>query len=192
MKKRVFIIHGWDGYPEEGWFPWLKKELEQKGFEVFVPQLSQPDEPRINNWIPEIGKIVGSPDEQTYFIGHSMGCQAIARYLENLPEDAIVGGAVFVAGFFKRLTNLEDDEIVCSVSKEWLKTPLNFIKIKIHLKNSIAIFSDNDPYVPLDNQDDFKDKLGSKIIIEHQKGHFSGSRDNITELAVVLNSILSF
>ena len=28
--QRVFIIHGWDGYPEEGWFPWLKKELEAK------------------------------------------------------------------------------------------------------------------------------------------------------------------
>jgi hypothetical protein len=27
--KRVFIIHGWEGYPEEGWFPWLKKELEK-------------------------------------------------------------------------------------------------------------------------------------------------------------------
>jgi len=192
MKKRVFIIHGWDGYPEEGWFPWLKKELEQKGFEVFVPQLPQPDEPRINNWVPEIEKIVGNPDEQTYFIGHSMGCQAIARYLETLPKNIIIGGAVFIAGFFKHLTNLEDDETVRSVSEEWLKTPLNFIKIKIHLKNSIAIFSDDDPYVPLDNQDDFKDKLGSKIIIEHQKGHFSGSRDNITELAVVLNSILSF
>ena len=34
MNKRVFIAHGWDGYPEEGWFPWLKKELETKGFEV--------------------------------------------------------------------------------------------------------------------------------------------------------------
>ena len=29
--KKVFIIHGWEGYPEEGWFPWLKKELESRG-----------------------------------------------------------------------------------------------------------------------------------------------------------------
>jgi len=29
--KRVFIIHGWGGNPEEGWLPWLKKELEAKG-----------------------------------------------------------------------------------------------------------------------------------------------------------------
>ena len=35
-----------------------------------------------------------------------------------------------------------------------------------------TIFSDNDPYVPLDNQDDFKIRLGSKIIIDHNKGHF--------------------
>lgn len=27
MAKRVFLIHGWEGYPEEGWRPWLKKKL---------------------------------------------------------------------------------------------------------------------------------------------------------------------
>ena len=37
--KRVFIIHGWGGYPEEGWLPWLKKELEKNGFKVFVPAI---------------------------------------------------------------------------------------------------------------------------------------------------------
>lgn len=39
MKKRVFLIHGWEGYPEEGWRPWLKKELEQRGFTVIVPAM---------------------------------------------------------------------------------------------------------------------------------------------------------
>lgn len=28
MNKRIFIIHGWDGFPEEGWFPWLNKAME--------------------------------------------------------------------------------------------------------------------------------------------------------------------
>src|SRR3989338_6321554 len=158
MPKRVYIIHGWEGYPEEGWFPWLKKELETLGFDVVVPQLPNPDEPRINNWIPKLKETVGNPNEQTYFVGHSMGCQAIARYLEGLPENIMVGGAVFVAGFFKRLTNLEDDDIVRSVYKEWLTTPLNLEKVKIHLKKSVAIFPDNDPYVSLDNQDDFENK----------------------------------
>lgn len=190
MQKRVFIIHGWDGYPEEGWFPWLKKELETRGFVVFVPQFPKPDEPRINNWVPKLKEMVASPDEQTYFVGHSIGCQTIVRYLETLPENIKVGGAVFVAGFFRRLTNLEDDNIVRSVSKEWLTTPVNFEKIKNHIKKSIAIFSDNDPYVPVDNKEDFANMLGSKIIIEHNKGHFSGSTGT-KELPSVLNAILS-
>lgn len=189
MKKRVFIIHGWDGYPEEGWFPWLKKELEAKGFNVFVPQLPKPDEPRINNWVPKLKEIVGSPDEQTYFVGHSIGCQTIVRYLETLPECTKVGGAVFVAGFFKRLTNLEDDDVVRSVSQEWLTTPLNLETVRIRLGKSIAIFSDNDPYVPIDNKEDFVAKLGSKIIIEHDKGHFNGSTGT-KELTLAFQAVI--
>ena len=31
------MVHGWDGNPNNHWFPWLKKELEKRGFEVHVP-----------------------------------------------------------------------------------------------------------------------------------------------------------
>ena len=31
--KRVFIVHGWGGHPDEGWFPWLSSEL---GSEIIV------------------------------------------------------------------------------------------------------------------------------------------------------------
>ncbi|HUT96097.1 MAG TPA: alpha/beta fold hydrolase [Candidatus Paceibacterota bacterium] len=189
MQKRVFIIHGWDGSPEEGWFPWLKKELETKGFNVIIPQLPRPEEPRINNWVQKLKEVVGIPDEQTYFIGHSMGCQTIARYLEMLSENIVVGGVVFVAGFFKRLIGLEDNDMVRDVVREWLETPLDLQKVKSHLKKSIAIFSDNDPYVSLDNKEEFADTLKSKIIIEHGEGHFSGSTGT-TELPIVLSSLL--
>ncbi|OGN15141.1 MAG: hypothetical protein A3J47_01435, partial [Candidatus Yanofskybacteria bacterium RIFCSPHIGHO2_02_FULL_43_22] len=143
MKKRVFIIHGWEGYPEENWFPWLKKELEAKGFEVFVSQMPDADNPRIEKWIPAIAKIVGTADENTYFVGHSMGCQAVARYLETLPKNAKVGGAIFVAGFFKRLTGLGEEPNFEEVEREWLGTPLDLEKAKNHLSESVAIFSDD-------------------------------------------------
>lgn len=189
MKKRVFIIHGWDGNPEEGWFLWLKKELEKKDFDVMIPQLPDPENPRIQKWVPKITEIVGVPDENTYFVGHSMGCQAIARYLVTLPEEVKVGGAVFVAGFFKRLVGLEDDPDVRETDKHWLTAPIDLNKVKKHLNKSIAIFSDNDPWVSPDNQDDFRDKLGSEIITEHNKSHFSGD-DGITQLPVVIESLL--
>src|SRR3989338_8245233 len=118
--KRVFLIHGWDGYPEEGWFPWLKKELEEKWFKVFVPQLPDAANPRIEKWVPVLARIVGVADEQTYFVGHSIGCQTIARYLETLPEGQKIVGAVFVAGFFERV-NLEKDHDVQETGRLWLE-----------------------------------------------------------------------
>jgi predicted alpha/beta hydrolase family esterase len=189
MTKRVFIAHGWDGTPQEGWFPWLKQELETKGFEVFVPQLPDTANPRIYNWVPALAQAVGTPDEQTYFVGHSMGCQAIVRYVETLPDGQKIGGAVFVAGFFKHLTGLEDDPAVQETDKHWLGAPIDLEKVKSHLPKSVAVFSDDDPWVPLDNQDDFRDKLGSEIVIEHDKKHFSGSDGNV-ELPVALEKIL--
>lgn len=188
MQKRVFIIHGWDGTPEEGWFPWLKSELEKQNFEVHVPQMPDPGSPRIFNWVPKLSEIVGIADSNTYFVGHSMGCQTIVRYLETLPNQIQVGGAIFVAGFLSRLTNLEDEEEVHDISKHWLETSINLEKIKSHLPKSVAIFSDNDPYVPMDNIDLFRDKLGSEIFIEHEKGHFSGSTGT-RELPIVLDAI---
>ena len=185
--KRVFIIHGWGGYPEENWFPWLKKELEAKGFKVYIPQMPDAANPRIQNWVPAISKVVAKLDEGTYFVGHSMGCQAIARYLESLPSKIKAGGAIFVAGFFKRLTGIEKDDK--ETERHWLTTSINLDKTKEHLTQSVAIFSDNDPFVPLDNQDDFKEKLGSKIIVEHDKGHFNLEK-GVRELPIVLNELL--
>ena len=147
MRKRIFIVHGWDGGPEREWFPWLKKELEAKGFKVYVPQFPDAGNPRIYNWVPKLAETVGTPNDETYFVGHSMGCQTIGRYLESLPEGVKVGGAVFVAGFFKRLTVLEDEPGVLETEKHWLGAPLDLEKVKAHLPKSIAIFSDDDPYV---------------------------------------------
>lgn len=189
MAKRVFIIHGWGGYPSEGWFPWLKTELEKAGFLVFVPEMPNTNEPRINTWVPFLQEIINNPDKDTYLVGHSMGCQAIARFVENLPNNIKIGGAVFVAGFFKRLSNLEEEEISSGVDKEWLSSPIDFFNIKNKLIKNVAIFSSNDESVPLDNQDDFRNRLGSEIIIDAAKGHFSGS-DGVTELPIVLESII--
>jgi len=190
MKKRVIVAHGWEGTPEEGWFPWIKKELEANGFDVFIPQLPDPENPRIQKWVQKLAETVGSSDEDTYLVGHSMGCQTIARYLEQLPDDVVVGGAVFVAGFFKRLTGLRDDADVQETDRHWLEAPIDLKKVKTHLKKSIAIFSDDDPFVPQENQDDFKELLGSKIIVEHQGGHFSGGLDKCFELPVALDAVL--
>jgi len=98
MNKKIFIIHGWSSFPEDCWFPWLKSELEKRNFSVTVPQMPNPDNPEINSWVTHLKNVVGELNEETYFIGHSIGCQAIMRFIEK--ENKKIGGAVFVAGFF--------------------------------------------------------------------------------------------
>lgn len=192
MQKRVVIIHGWDGHPEKGWFPWLKQELESLNYHVSVPAMPDAATPRIENWIPAISQTVGNPDEQTLLIGHSMGCQAIARYLETLPAGLKIGGAIFVAGFFHSLTNPDGSEESDQTVKHWLERTIDLQKVRSHVPRSIAIFSDNDPLVPLINQQDFQEQLNSEIIIKNNSGHFSGDMDGMRELPVALEKILGF
>ena len=40
MKKAV-LLHGTDGSPNDHWFPWLKKVLEENEYEVFAPTLPE-------------------------------------------------------------------------------------------------------------------------------------------------------
>ena len=188
--RRVFIIHRWSGGPEDDWRLWLKNELQKLGYEVLVPNMPDIDTPVIKKWVGKLSEVVGLPDSKTYFVGHSIGCQTIARYLESLPEGVKVGGAVFVGGFFKHLTGLESDLETQTVRKDWLETPLDLMQVKSHLPKSVAIFSDNDPFVPLDNQDDFRDKLGSRILVEHNKGHFNDEGLGTKELPIVLEAVL--
>jgi hypothetical protein len=189
-KKRVFIIHGWGEFPQAGWFPWIKKELEAKGFEVVIPQMPHALAPKINEWIIKIAEIVGAPDKDTYFIGHSLGCQAIARYLEALENGMTAGGAVFVAGFFKRISMFGDVLDVRDTVDVWLDTPIVLDDVKKHVQKSTAIFSDNDPIVPLDNQNDFRDKLGSRTIVIHHRGHYDFPTEIITAAPEILEEFL--
>lgn len=184
----MVIVHGWDGYPDEGWFPWLRSQLEKLGCEVSVPQLPNAENPRIYNWVPALKEVVGAVDAQTFFVGHSLGCQTIARLLEGLPQEQVAGGVVFVAGFFKHLSGLEEDPDVQETDQHWLSTPVDFDKIRTHMRKSVAIFSGNDPWVPLDNQDEFRNKLGSEIIVLENHQHFSGGQ-GYTELPIVLEQL---
>jgi predicted alpha/beta hydrolase family esterase len=182
--KRVFIVHGWDGTPDEPLHVWLKKEFESKGFEVFVPTMPETSYPRIGPWIGHLADIVGAVDEDTYFVAHSIGSQAVLRYLETLPEGVKVGGAAFIAPWFT-LQNIEETDVV----EPWLNTPIYFEKIKSHTKKFFAVFSDNDTWVPIENKDLFGDALDAETMIETKKGHFTEA-DGVVDLPIVLQKIL--
>jgi uncharacterized protein len=185
MKKRVYIVHGWGGHPEEGWFPWLRQELVARGYDVFLPKMPNTEVPTIQEWVTYLAELVGKADEQTYFVGHSIGCQAIMRYLETLGGK--IGGAVFVAGWFV-LNDLNEWEI--PIAKPWLETPINFEKVRQTTDSITVIISDDDPFGGLEeNKRIFSEKIGAKICIEAGKGHFS-EEDGVFKLPNALNTLI--
>jgi len=175
--KRVFIVHRWEGGSQDDWRPWLKSELEQKGFEVTVPDMPDTQTPVIEKWVSHLAEVVGTPDEDTYFIGHSIGCQTILRYLESL--NTPVGGAIFVAGWFN-LENMEDEEVKV-IARPWIETPINLEKVKSMLPMSVLIISEDDPYGAfIENTEKFAQVVTHTVVLPNA-GHITQNK----ELAVL-------
>lgn len=183
--KRAIIVHCWEGTPEYCWYPWVKKELEAKGFEVIVPAFPDTDAPELSAWLPTLQEVIGTPDEDLYLIGHSVGCITIMRYLESLPVDTKIGGVVMVASFTEPLGF---DEL-----KNFFTTEIDFEKIKASAKRFVDIYSDNDPFVPVQFAKQLEQKLGAEIILKPGMKHFSGAVDDESsclELPDVVESVL--
>lgn len=185
--KRVILVHGWSGSPTEHWFPWIKSELEKKGYNVDAPFMRTHNEPVIEEWISHLEEMAGNYDENTVFVGHSIGCQAILRFIEKAGKKA--RGAVFVAGWFD-LENMEtlEEEVI---ARPWIETSVDLERMRELLPKSSLIISDNDPYGAFEfNKMKFAE-LGSKIVVIHNAGHLT-SEDGFNKLPEVLEEIERF
>lgn len=183
-EKRVFIIHRWDGTPNSDWYPWLKKELEKKGFRVEIPEMPNTSEPKIEPWVKHLKKVVDKLDKETYFVAHSIGCQAVMRFLEKENYEDKIGKSVFVAGWFK-LNNMENNEAK-KIAEPWINTPINLVKVKQKISKLTVLLSDNEPYgFVQENRKVFLEKLNAKVMIKKDRGHFTED-DDVTELLEAL------
>ncbi|MBI2668482.1 serine hydrolase family protein [Candidatus Woesearchaeota archaeon] len=182
--KRAIIVHGWDGFPENHWFPWLQKKLEEKDFHVVVPRMPDPENPKMETWVPFLKRVIGKPDQETFLVGHSIGCQTIVRYLEQLPSEIKIGGVLLVGGWVNLTPKATADEESKNIAQPWLKKIIDWKRVKSHSDRFTAIFSDNDPFVSVGDAQIFKEKLNAKTIIVKGKEHFTkrGSLSDIPEV----------
>ena len=183
--NKIFIIHCWDGTKDDGWYPWLDKELSNKKNKVYRFNMPNTDKPKIEEWVSFLDKKVKILDENTYFIGHSIGCQTIMRYLQT-KEIKKIGGILFVSPWLDLLDYAIEDEESFLVAKPWLTEKINFDKIKQFTNNINCIFSSNDYFVSLEQKDKFEKLLNAKTIVVNDKGHISQD-DNVYELKEILD-----
>ena len=188
--KKVILVHGWGGSPQNDWFPWASEKLNELGFDVIVPAMPDTDTPKIEPWVNKLKEVSGNIDKQTIFIGHSIGCQAVLRFLEALDGDVKVSKVILVAPWMAldEETIAEEGPESIEISKPWMETPIDFEKVKTHSNKFVAIFSDNDPFVPLNQKELFEKALSAQIIVQHDNGHFTQS-DDIYELPIILDLV---
>ncbi len=182
--KRAIIVHRWSGSSESDWYPWLKASLEEKGYTVAVPTIPDSDTPTIDAWQTSLTAAVGALDDELVFVGHSIGCQAVLRYLASIASDTKIANVVLVAPWL-RLAGLEGPEEV-AIAKPWLQTPIAWDVVRAHAPNATLIFSDNDEYVPSINHDLFAAQWPeAKVVMLHNMGHIT----DVTELPEALAAI---
>ncbi len=165
--KNAIILHGTGDSPDLFWFPYIKEKLEEKGFEVWLPQLPNAKKPNLKDWITfvlENGKF----SNETVLIGHSAGAQLILSILEN--SNIKIQKAILVSGYAKPLPKTENDQ------KN--QDDFNWEKIKGKADEFILINSYNDPWECTDTQGKIMaDNLHGKLIIMHD-GHVGSQKYN--------------
>jgi len=168
MKPNIFIFHGTEGHPQENWFPWLKQELEAKGYEVTVPQFPSPPvvPAKISEWFDVLKNYQDKITENTIIIGHSLGGIFTLRVLEKL--DHPIKTAFFVGAPIgaRPILNYDRDNAFSGFDFDWGT-------IKQKAKDFVVYQSDDDPYVGLDNGKELAKHLGVELSFIPNAGHFN-------------------
>lgn len=184
--NKVYIVHCWEGTKDDGWYPWLDKELSNENTTVYRFNMPNTENPKIEEWVPFLDSIVKDLDSNTYFVGHSIGCQTILKFLQSR-DITNIGGILLVAPWLSLLPEAISDPESYETAKPWLTTPIDFEKVKKFTSNITCIFSDDDYFVSLSQKEVFENVLNAKTIVVSNKGHIS-EEDDVYELKEILDA----
>ncbi len=150
--KTALILHGILGNSRENWFPWLREELEQRGWNVLLPDLPNSDRPDRDEWFKTARKLVSTVNfSELAVVGHSLGVVTVLDLIEA--ENKKVKSLITVSGFGK--------DYGAELNSYFLKEKkIDFNKVWNLVGKSVVIYGDNDPYVPQITLKDLADSLG--------------------------------
>ena len=169
MANNYLIIHGSFGSPFVNWFPWLRKQIEDKNLVVYTPDFpTGVGYQNYTNWEKVLEAYVnaGLINEDTVIYAHSIAPIFISHFLVS--HKIKVKRLVFVCGFNNYLgINEEYDNVNKSMYFENLKD------VKQYSEEIICFYSKNDPYVKYEVEKEFADTIATKQIIIDDGGHLN-------------------
>ncbi|MEK7218222.1 MAG: alpha/beta fold hydrolase [Patescibacteria group bacterium] len=178
----VFIFHGYGGYPEKNWFPWLKIQLEQDGHSVCVPAMPDPEHPDLKRWFADF-PVSHLADPECMIIGHSLGATFALRLLERL--DHPIAATFLVAPVPGPLGN-DLDPILAT----FIDHPFAWNVIRRNCPRFTVFHAKNDPYIRLPLAQDLARNLGTTLTLIPGGGHLNATA-GFTEFPLLLEHVRS-
>ena len=185
----VIVIHAFGGHPEKFWYPRLQKALADDA-RVEVLRMTDPSVPRISAWVKDLARRAAEAADEAaaatsgpgriYLVGHSVGCQTIARFLSMPATAALLAGGhlqlcgvLCVAAWFEVVDPWETIE-------PWCTTPIDTASARCVLEAQgaplVVLLSDDDKYTPnhVTNATQWRERLGAVVQTLPGRKHFSG------------------
>lgn len=188
--KKVFIIHGFEAWPNGGWRPWLMGELYNNRIFSVSLEMPNPKFPKMNEWVSKIKEEVKNPSNDKYLIGHSLGVPAILRYLETLKDNEKIGGVILVSGPFGKLDK-DNHSSRARLMDDFFDKEFDFDHIKKVCNKFYIIHNTFDKVVPFVNAELFSKNLDIPIIkIERENDGHLGDEPFCNKLPEILDLIL--
>ncbi len=161
IKKRVLILHGWQGSKEGHWQRHLQKQLEEDNFEVAFPDLPDMNNPNLTDWMYHLDFHI-----QT-FIPDIIVCHSLANILwfHYVNEGKMKYE-------LDKLMLVSPVSPLCKIKEISSFFPYS-VPTNLKTKNKIMASSDNDPYINIQELHELSNKLAIGLKILEGAGHIN-------------------
>ena len=168
MISKAYIVHGYLASPQRNWFPWLAGKLMAAGIDTHCIELPSAEQPHFDDWQQALAETIGTPNEQTLLVAHSLGCISLLHYLSQARPQQI-GGLILASGFAEHLPALPELNLYID------QTKFDSAAICATTPHIFSLISDNDSIVPPILSKNLAHKLGSHIHTVANGGHLLDS-----------------
>ena len=175
------LLHGTDGSPDGNWFPWLRHQLEERGYQVWSPLLPENHTPNRHTYESFL-KDSGWDYRDNLLIGHSSGATTALNLLSTAWFPRV--RQTILVGTFLNERLLPGVDWYEPGQFDNLFPDNGFDRERLHSKSESFLFlhGDNDPYCALSDAKQLASSLGADMVTIHNGQHLSSNRTELPEL----------
>jgi uncharacterized protein len=173
--KSIYLIPRWAGRPHSDWYDSFARDVNAAMPDAALHRLTMPrwDAPDTEEALQFLDVEIPLIDEQTVFVGHSVGCIALVHFLEHrarLNPGFRSGGLLLVAAWF----NVDNP---WPTLIPWTQNDrLDYASVRRVCPRISVLLSDNDPHTHDHhaNKRLWEDRMDARVSIHSGCAHFNG------------------